>query len=171
MKATRRLVPLVLLVVTLGCDRATKYLAVVHLEGTGARSYLHNTVRLEYAENTGAFLSLGANLPDGIRTALLVVGVSLLLIVVAFLAIRRRWTGVPLAGVALMWAGGASNLMDRVANGSVVDFLNVGLGSLRTGIFNVADIAVMLGAILIVVGDIWPRPDMEGDVRSSSSAP
>lgn len=171
MKATRPLLPVVLLLVTLGCDRATKYLAVVHLEGAAPRSYFHNAVRLEYAENTGAFLSLGANLPDGIRTALLVVGVSLLLIVVAFLAIRRRWTGVPLAGVALMWAGGASNLIDRVANGSVVDFLNVGLGSLRTGIFNVADIAVMLGAILIVVGDFWPRPGIPGTVRNSSSVP
>jgi signal peptidase II len=53
-----------------------------------------------------------------------------------------------------MWGGGASNLIDRAARGHVVDFLNVGLGSLRTGIFNVADIAVLLGALLIVVGDL-----------------
>jgi signal peptidase II len=170
MKGSGRLLPLVLLLLTVGCDRATKYLAVVHLEGTSPRSYLHNTVRLEYAENTGAFLSLGANLPDGIRMALLTVGVSLLLIVVAFLAIRRKWTGIPLAGVALMWGGGASNLIDRAANGSVVDFLNVGVGSLRTGIFNVADIAVMLGAVLIVIGDMQPEGKPQR-VKNSSSVP
>jgi signal peptidase II len=38
-----------------------------------------------------------------------------------------------------------------------VDFLNVGVGSLRTGIFNVADVAVLLGAVLIVVGDLRPE--------------
>jgi signal peptidase II len=39
-----------------------------------------------------------------------------------------------------------SNLIDRIAVGSVIDFLNVGVGSLRTGIFNLADVAIMAGA-------------------------
>ena len=166
MKGRDWILPLVLSVSTVVCDRLTKRLAVAHLAGAAPQSYLRNTIRLEYAENSGAFLSLGANLPEGIRTALLTFGVSLLLIVVAILAIRRRWAGVPLAGVALMWAGGVSNLIDRAFQGSVVDFLNVGIGSLRTGIFNVADVAVMLGAFLVVLGDLKP----EG-IKSSSSAP
>ena len=166
MKGRDWILPLVLSVSTVACDRLTKRLAVAHLAGAAPQSYLRNTIRLEYAENSGAFLSLGANLPEGIRTALLTFGVSLLLIVVAILAIRRRWAGVPLAGVALMWAGGVSNLIDRAFQGSVVDFLNVGIGSLRTGIFNVADVAVMLGAFLVVLGDLKP----EG-IKSSSSAP
>lgn len=166
MKTRGWILPLILLLTTVGCDRLTKRLAVVHLSGAQPHSYLQNTVRLEYAENSGAFLSLGANLPEGIRTAVLTFGVSLLLIIVAILAVRRRWNGVPLAGVALMWAGGVSNLIDRALNGSVVDFLNVGIGSLRTGIFNVADVAVMLGAVLVVFGDL--KAD---GVRRSSSVP
>jgi len=59
-------------------------------------------------------------------------------------------TGWPLIGLSLVWAGGASNWVDRVARGSVVDFLNVEFGALRTGIFNVADAAVMLGACILV---------------------
>jgi signal peptidase II len=145
MKPRGWVLPLILLVTTVGCDRVTKHLAI----------------RLQYAENSGAFLSLGADLPEGIRTAILTVGVALLLILVAVLAIRRHWVGIPLAGAALMWAGGASNLIDRAARGHVVDFLNVGLGSLRTGIFNVADVAVLLGAVMIVFGDL----------RNTSSAP
>ena len=43
-------------------------------------------------------------------------------------------------------AGGASNLADRIIYGMVIDFMNVGIGPLRTGIFNVADMAIMLGA-------------------------
>jgi len=166
MKPRAWILPLILCLTTVGCDRLTKKLAVNHLAGAPPQSYLKNTIRLQYAENSGAFLSLGAELPEGIRTAILTFGVAVLLIVVAILAIRRRWTGVPLSGVALMWAGGVSNLIDRAFNGSVVDFLNVGIGSLRTGIFNVADVAVMLGAFLVVFGDV----KTEG-IRSSSSAP
>lgn len=157
-------IPVILLLTTAICDRLTKYLATSHLVGAPPQSYLRNTVRLEYAENSGAFLSLGENLPDGIRTAVLTIGVAILLIVVAVLAIRHQWGGVPLHGVALMWAGGASNLVDRAARGHVVDFLNVGIGSLRTGIFNVADVAVMLGAILIVMGE-------RESLKNSSSVP
>jgi signal peptidase II len=87
---------------------------------------------------------------------ILTVGVAILLVLVAILAIHRGWVGVPLAGAALMWGGGASNLIDRAARGHVVDFLNIGVGSLRTGIFNVADVAVLLGALLIVFGDVRP---------------
>lgn len=153
MKLKGRLFALILLLTTFGCDRVTKHLATVDLAGAPAQSFLYDTVRLQYAENTGAFLSLGSGLPSGLRTALLTGGVAVLLIVVAVLAITRRWTGVSLAGATLMWSGGVSNLVDRAIHGHVVDFLNVGIGSLRTGIFNVADVGVTVGAILIVFGD------------------
>jgi signal peptidase II len=143
-----------LLLITIGCDRITKHLATTLLADAPAQSFFHDTLRLQYAENTGAFLSLGANLPPAIRTWLLTVGVAVLLVVVAILAIVRRWSGTSLAGATLMWAGGVSNLIDRAVHGHVVDFLNVGIGSLRTGIFNVADVAVTLGAVLIVFGDV-----------------
>ena len=58
MKAGGWILPLVLLLTTVGCDRVTKRLAVVHLAGAPPQSYLQNTIRLEYAENKGAFLSL-----------------------------------------------------------------------------------------------------------------
>jgi signal peptidase II len=54
-------------------------------------------------------------------------------------------------GLALVVAGGVSNLADRVARGTVVDFLNVGVGSIRTGIFNVADMAIMAGIALTLI--------------------
>ena len=56
-----------------------------------------------------------------------------------------------LIGVALFVAGGASNLVDRIAYGMVIDFMNVGVGPVRTGIFNVADVAIMLGAGILAV--------------------
>lgn len=151
MRRTGWLLAIVLILTTIGCDRVTKHMATMRLADAPPQSFLADTFRLEYAENTGAFLSLGSTLPDALRTALLTFGVAIGLIVVAVVAIRKRWAGGPLAGAALIWAGGVSNLVDRAMRGSVVDFMNVGVGTLRTGIFNVADIAIMAGAVLIAV--------------------
>jgi signal peptidase II len=57
----------------------------------------------------------------------------------------------------LFVAGGISNWIDRVVNGSVVDFMNVGVGWLRTGIFNFADVAIMLGITLFVLIELSVR--------------
>lgn len=146
-----RLVLLIAIAATVGCDRVTKHIAATTLAEEPGRSFFADTVRLEYAENTGAFLSLGADWPRPIRTAVFGVSTAVLLVAVAVIAMRRRWPAVALLGVALFVAGGASNLMDRITDGMVIDFMNVGVGSLRTGIFNVADVAIMLGAGLLMV--------------------
>ena len=152
MRTAGRVFALVLLLSTIGCDRITKHIAATTLAGSPVRSYFGGIFRLEYAENSGAFLSIGATLPDWARTGFLIFGAAAGLIVVVVASVKLRWVGVPLAGAMLFVAGGASNLVDRIARGTVVDFMNVGLGSLRTGIFNVADIALMLGVVLMVLG-------------------
>jgi signal peptidase II len=54
--------------------------------------------------------------------------------------------------LTLIVAGGAANLLDRLAYGAVVDFLNLGIGGrLRTGIFNVADLAIAAGAAVLAL--------------------
>jgi len=124
------------------------------LAGTANRSFLADTVRLEYAENAGAFLSLGADWPFWLRTTLFGIGNAVLLLALTAMAMRRRWSRPALLGLALCVAGGGSNLLDRLAFGRVVDFINVGLGSVRTGIFNVADMAIMLGAAMVVLAGL-----------------
>jgi signal peptidase II len=145
-----RLVLLIAIVATIGCDRVTKHVAATRLSDRPGRSFLADTLRLEYAENTGAFLSLGAGWPRPVRTAVFGAGNALAL-AFFFIAMRRGWPTRTLLGVALFVAGGASNLADRIAYGGVIDFMNVGIGPLRTGIFNVADMAIMLGAGILVL--------------------
>ena len=161
-----RLVLLIAIGATIGCDRVTKHVAATTLSEAPSRSFLADTFRLEYVENTGAFLGLGADWPLAVRTAVFGVGNGLLLVALAVLAKRGRWPRGALLGVALFVAGGASNLLDRIIYGMVIDFMNVGIGSLRTGIFNVADMAIMLGAgILVLEGyrsDRHPPPKRFG---------
>jgi signal peptidase II len=146
-----KLALIVVIMATVGCDRVTKHFAAETLAGSPTQSLMMDTVRLEYVENTGAFLGLGASWPVGVRTALFIVGNALLLFAMVVTGIRRRWSGPALVGLALFVAGGASNLVDRIMRGSVIDFMNVGVGPLRTGIFNFADTAVMLGVAMVVV--------------------
>jgi signal peptidase II len=153
----RQLVLITAVVATIGCDRVTKHVAETTLADRPARSYLADTVRVGYAENTGGFLSLGAAWPPGVRTIVFTGGTGAMLVALAVFGIRARWTGWPAVGLVLFVSGGASNWIDRFARGSVVDFLNVGVGPLRTGIFNVADVALSLGAVLIVAGAYLER--------------
>jgi signal peptidase II len=146
-----RLSLLVAIVVTIGCDRATKSLAAATLAGTPGRSFLSDTVRLVYAENAGGFLSLGADWPAPIRTMVFTAVTGLSLLVLLGLAFREREPHWSTLGWALFAAGGLSNWIDRLAHGRAVDFMNVGIGPIRTGVFNVADVAIMAGAAVVIV--------------------
>jgi signal peptidase II len=84
-----------------------------------------------------------------VRTGVFIVWSGLSLIATALVALRRHWSRAELTALTLFLAGGISNLVDRVTHGSVVDFMNVGLGPLRTGIFNVADMAIMTGLVIL----------------------
>jgi signal peptidase II len=74
-----RVALLIAVVATIGCDRMSKRIATATLAGEPGRSYLADTIRLEYAENTGGFLSLGATLPLAARTAVFTCGPGALL--------------------------------------------------------------------------------------------
>jgi signal peptidase II len=151
--AAGRLALVLLAVLTIGCDRVTKHAAVTMLAGAPEHSYLSDMIRLDYAENPGGFLSLGATLPPAVRTWLFTVATGATLITLVVLAVRRQHEVVSTIGLTLFFAGGISNWIDRFARGSVVDFLNLGIGPLRTGIFNVADVAILLGASLFVLAE------------------
>lgn len=145
-----------LLVATAGCDRVTKHLAVTTLAGNSGYSYLGDSVRLDYHENEGGFLSTGADWRPATRTAVFQVANGLFLLATLVMAVRFQWSRLAAIGLVMFIAGGFSNLVDRVAMGTVIDFMNVGIGPLRTGIFNVADVAIMAGVALLVA-DRWRR--------------
>ena len=147
----KRLVLIVnLLLACVGCDQTTKSLAREHLQSRPAITFLGDTLRLQYAENPGAFLSLGASLPHRWATAVFTVGAAVaILAALAYAVVAARLGVMELVALSLICGGGIGNLIDRILfDGNVTDFLNVGFGSIRSGIFNVADMALMLGLVL-----------------------
>ena len=136
-----------------GCDQATKHLAQDALSGVPPIHLLGDVVRFELVQNPGAFLSLGARLPEAVRSVLFLGVVPLTLLAGLALALRAGYTSrLSLAGLALVAGGGLANWLDRLMyDGAVIDFVSVGLGPLRTGIFNVADVWVLLGIALVAL--------------------
>ncbi len=116
-------------------------------------SYGIEKILLSYTENSGAFLSLGAGLPENIRQTIFVVLVSIFLIGFLFFVIRNQELNLlVVSSSALIIGGGLGNLIDRILNqGSVIDFMNVGIGPIRTGVFNVADLAILAGIFIFAV--------------------
>lgn len=144
-----------------GLDQGTKAWAGYALQDAGRQSFWSDCLRLEYALNSGGFLSLGSEWSPSARFALFIV-FNLVLVVglAAYLIGLPRATSLAKRGAALLLAGGIGNLIDRLTqDGHVIDFLNLGLGRLRTGIFNVADVAIMIGAVLLALGNWRPLPD------------
>ena len=156
---TRCLIILAVMGICLLIDQGTKQVALSFL--TDSRSYLGGSFRLGLAYNEGAFLSLGASLSEEVRWALFLVGNSLVLLLVLIYAFLGRPSLPLLLGAALLSAGGLGNLLDRALHqGRVVDFINLGIGPVRTGVFNVADMAIMAGVFLLLWESIvTPAPE------------
>ena len=115
------------------------------------RSYFADMVRLDYAQNPGGFLSVGANLPDSFRTGLFIgTNCTMMLGLLSFIFLKRNIPLQLFVSLVYVLSGGVGNLIDRVSNnGLVTDFINIGIGPIRTGVFNVADMAITFGAIAI----------------------
>ena len=139
--------------ISIAIDQFTKYLATQYLPGREPISYLNDFFVLIYSINHGAFLGLGSTLPEHIRTLIFSIFVSIFLIGFTVYAVRNKtFTTLNNIACGLIISGGFSNLYDRITNnGGVVDFMNMGIGGLRTGIFNVADMAIMAGALLLII--------------------
>lgn len=152
---------------TVGCDQVTKALAAEYLPRGEMFAFFGDTLRVGYTENTGAFLGLGSGLAPELRFWIFVVGASVMLGgLVVYLVLSKGLDRLTLIGFSLLLSGGLSNVYDRVVNdGAVVDFINLGLGSVRTGIFNIADVAIMAGLAILV----FYRPS-GGEAASSDAA-
>jgi len=152
-----RLLMLGVALLCVGCDQASKRVAAEVLKGSNTLSFMGDSVRLTYAENRGAFLGLGGAWPEPVRwlaftgAALLVVAASLAWVISQ--ARQQRQHQLAVWAMVLVAAGGAGNLVDRIVrDGRVIDFMNLGLGPVRTGIFNMADVQIMAGLALLLLG-------------------
>lgn len=153
-KTWRIIIFLLLIVVNIGCDQITKSIVRENIKYNAHIQLVGNNFILTKVENTGAFLSLGSSLNPVIRDTLLLAFPALIiavLLVWVFIKNKLRWD--ILIGLSFIIGGGIGNIVDRILYGSVTDFLHINLGGIfKTGIFNMADLSVMAGMFLLLIG-------------------
>ena len=138
-------------------DQLVKVMAYRDLRGRPRLSYLNDFIVVEYAENRGAFLSLGAALSESARFWVFVVGVGAILAFCVYSLAKSLKHTPSVVALALVISGGIGNLIDRVMQGYVIDYVHMGFSGLRTGVFNVADVAIS-GGLLLLVGLQYANP-------------
>ncbi len=118
--------------------------------------------------NHGAFLSFGAEMSDSTRNLVFIYGVLAILAgLFGWLVRSSRLGRVEVIAIACILGGGVGNLIDRcVYDGRVFDFLNVGIGHLRTGIFNAADVGISLGVVVLLLSSMKRRPGLPGSAKA-----
>jgi signal peptidase II len=139
--------------VIVGSDQWTKSWAIDALKGFPTQQYLGGWLLLLYAENTGAWGSMGSGLSDTWRFWILTVLPFIFLGGLTWYTVfSKELKPYMVFSYGLVIAGGLGNLIDRAAHGFVVDFLWVGIPDvIGTNIFNIADVAIMLGVIVLVI--------------------
>ena len=155
-KKLRIIILSAIVLVSVTADQSTKYFARESLKEKGTVQVLGDFFILHYTENSGAFLGMGSKWPVALKKVIFSILSLLLVIGIVVFALRGKNMEITdTVGMALIIGGGIGNLVDRLLRGgSVTDFMNMGVGKLRTGIFNFADLFLIAGVITFAIAQM-----------------
>ena len=132
-------------------DRVTKILAFRFLANRPRIEMLRGCFILIYSENRGAFLNMGESWNGVLKQLFLLILPIAVCVVGLFYLMLKENKPARIILLSTVIGGGMGNLGDRIFNDfTVMDFMNFGIGSLRTGILNVADLSVTFGTLLFL---------------------
>lgn len=146
-----KLLILLVIVTNVGCDQISKSLVRENVAEKEMIEIIGNHFILTNVENEGAFLGAGSSFEETYRILLLCVLPMLILMALFYYIMReKKLSSIMAISMACIIGGGIGNIYDRVVYGSVTDFFHIDLGLLKTGIFNLADVSIMVGMFSIV---------------------
>ena len=132
-------------------DQLSKLYVSSHMMLYESIPVITNWVDITYTQNPGAAFSMFATFPPIVRTGMLFALSSAAIVVLIVLLFETdRITPLSFA-FALILAGASGNLIDRAVRGQVIDFVRVHYFDLSYPIFNVADSAISIGVVLIIL--------------------
>jgi len=143
---------ILLLTLNFGCDQISKKIVRNEISEYEHISIIKDRFTLLKVENTGAFLSLGDNMPYFFRLIILT-GLPLLLLGYGlyFLFAKRNLSVSMQVALCFLIGGGTGNLYDRIVHGSVTDFMHMDFYIFQTGVFNFADVSIMIGVGILLL--------------------
>lgn len=148
-------------------DQTTKAWAIRRLRFDGDWSVIPNFLNLSYAQNSGVAFSMFDEQGDPGRWGLSVVAVVAGILVLYFFWRTPRSDDRILGSLALLLAGIAGNVTDRLRLGFVIDFIDVQFGSWHYPTFNVADAAICVGAGLLIL-DVFLSKRKEARLKATA---
>lgn len=143
----------VVFAVAVALDQAVKFLvdATLPLNGPGI-PLLNDVLQLSYVRNQGAVFGMSFGPP------VVLLGITLLVTaVLLYLYLSGEFdpgSAVGEIAIVLVLAGAVGNLIDRIRFGEVIDFINMGIGPYRWPTYNVADICITVGVIVLIVSTL-----------------
>ncbi len=156
---------LTIILLNFGCDQITKSIVRDKVLSHQRIEVLGDYLVLTNVENKGAFLSLGNDLPFLLREILLTYfPIIVLIVAIIYIFLKTDLPKITVISISFVIGGGIGNIYDRFLHGSVTDFLHMDLILFRTGIFNMADLSIMIGTIMMLLHYVfhqlnWKKED------------
>jgi len=159
-KRERNLLITTIVFLSIALDQISKIWVRNNFESYIENSIIGDIFTLIKVENTGAFLGMGSELSETLRILLLIVlPIIVLISITIYTYIDKTLDKISIIGFSLIIGGGIGNIFDRIVYGSVTDFLYLDFGGMfKTGIFNIADLSVTTGMILILIYSFKKNP-------------
>lgn len=169
-KVLRILVILLLITANISCDQVSKQMARTGIDKGERIEVIGDNLILTKVENTGAFLGMGSELPPWLKNILLLGLPALVMIgLFVYLLAKNNLSKNTVLALTFIVGGGIGNLYDRILYGKVTDFLFLDFEIFHTGIFNMADVSVMVGTGLILVESFFSKKSKKEVIEESVS--
>mgnify|MGYP001229189939 CR=1 FL=1 len=141
-----------ILLVTISIILTIDYLSKKSIEAIDHTIILNSFITLYKVNNTGVAFSIFDTLDNRGLLILNLIIISILIIVIRELYSNMKKSLLYIIGLAMIFAGGLGNLIDRFDNNSVTDFISIHIGDIYfPAIFNLADVSISFGALLIII--------------------
>jgi signal peptidase II len=151
-------------------DRATKAWFETQTDETWRHEVVRHFIYLVHSRNPGIAFSMFADSHSPWLRVLLIGGSLVVICALAWLLVAGQGGAVACAGLALLLGGATGNLTDRILHGAVTDFFEVWLGTYRWPAFNVADSAITIGAVLLILDLFFGRKDTGSSTAKGRSS-
>lgn len=138
-----------------GLDRLTKFLTVKNFDLGESITIIPNLLDFTYVKNTGAAFSILENA----TWVLSIISVIFCILIAVYFFVKKPKSRLLKSALVLIFSGALGNAIDRVFLGYVIDFIQTTFISFP--VFNVADIAITVGAVLLIIYELFFNPEAE----------
>ncbi len=165
MNLSRQIGVIILIVFNIAIDQISKVIVRNTIDPTERIKVIGDFFQMMNVENTGAFLGMGSDMNPTLKLIfLLIIPVVVLGYLVYYIFTNKELDRLSVIALSCIAGGGIANVFDRIAFGSVTDFFYLYLNdTLRTGIFNVADMSVSFGMIILLCTTFFSKKNKQSN--------